>query len=100
MLTIALTLAIAGHVLIALLEYLGRHPTANAAAAAAMVLRGRYARTFWFGGVGVAVLGLALAVLGWAGVPVVALAAAVLVQPALLAYESVFIRAAQDVPLS
>jgi Fe-S-cluster-containing dehydrogenase component/Ni/Fe-hydrogenase subunit HybB-like protein len=100
MLAIALTLAVTAHVLMVLLEYLGRHPTANAAAAAAMAVRGRYARTFWFGGVGIALLGLVLAALGWAGVPVVAVAGGVLVQPALLAYESVFVRAAQDVPLS
>ncbi|HVV21750.1 MAG TPA: 4Fe-4S dicluster domain-containing protein [Pseudonocardiaceae bacterium] len=100
LLAAAVTLAAAGHVLMVLLEYLGRHTTANAAAAAAMAVRGRYARTFWAGGIGVAVLAFTFAVLGWAGVPVVAVAAGVLVQPALLAYESVFVRAAQDVPLS
>jgi hypothetical protein len=46
------------------------------------------------------VLAVALAVLGWAGPLAAAAAAGLLVQLALLAYESVFIRAGQDVPLS
>lgn len=48
----ALVLGTAGHVLMLLLEYLGRHPTSNAAAAAHLATHGRYARTFWLGGVG------------------------------------------------
>jgi len=83
-----------------LAEYLGRHPTANAAAAARMVTRGRYARMFWGGGIGLAFLGVVLAAIGWAGPLAVGLAGGVVVQVALAAYESVFIRAGQDVPLS
>jgi Fe-S-cluster-containing dehydrogenase component/formate-dependent nitrite reductase membrane component NrfD len=101
----ALTAATAVHIGIVLVEYLGphatgRHATANAAAAARMAVRGRYARTFWGGGIGLATLGLVLAGFGWAGLPAAAASAGVVVQAALLAYESVFVRAAQDVPLS
>jgi formate-dependent nitrite reductase membrane component NrfD len=96
----ALTLGTGVHVVMLLLEYLGRHSTSNAAAAAHMVTHGRYARTFWVGGIGLAVLAAALAVGGWLGPLACAVAGGVLVQAALAAYESVFIRAGQDVPLS
>ncbi len=96
----ALTLATAVHVVMVLFDYLGRHPSANAAAAAHLALYGRYATTFWGGGIAAAVLAVALAALGWAGPPAAAVAGGVLVQAALLAYESVFVRAAQDIPLS
>jgi hypothetical protein len=95
-----LALATVLHVVMLLLEYLGPHPTANAAAAARMVTRGRYARTFWLGGIGLAVLAAGLAIGGWAGPLGLAVGAALLVQVALLVYESVFVRAGQDVPLS
>jgi Fe-S-cluster-containing dehydrogenase component/formate-dependent nitrite reductase membrane component NrfD len=82
-------------------EYGGRHPTKNAAAAAHMVTHGRYARLFRYGAVGLGVLGAAVAApaLGgrrkrWAA------AGGLIAQAGLLAYESVFVRAAQDVPLS
>jgi Fe-S-cluster-containing dehydrogenase component/formate-dependent nitrite reductase membrane component NrfD len=100
LLVAALTLATAVHVVVVLFEYLGRHSSANAAAAARLAVRGRYAPTFWGGGIGLAILGGALAAIGWAGPLAIAAAGAVLVQVALLAYESVFIRAGQDVPLS
>lgn len=49
----------------------------------------------------VALVGGGLALAGWGGGALVAVAAAgLLVQVALLGYESVFVRAAQDVPLS
>lgn len=96
-----LVLAAVAHVLMLGLEYTGRHPTRHAAAAAHMVTHGRYARTFWLAGVGLAALSAAVAVLAWNGA---LLAAGVLsglaVQIALVAYESVFVRAGQDVPLS
>lgn len=100
LLAAALTVATAVHVAMLLAEYLGRHATAQAAAAAHMVVRGRYAALFWGGGVAAAVLAGALAAAGWAGLLVAALAGGVIVQAALLAYESVFVRAGQDVPLS
>jgi Fe-S-cluster-containing dehydrogenase component/formate-dependent nitrite reductase membrane component NrfD len=96
----ALTVATAVHVVMLLAAYLGKHPTRQAAAAAHMVVRGRYARLFWIGGVGLALLGAALAGIGWSGPLVAAAAGGVVVQAALLAYESVFVRAGQDVPLS
>ncbi len=66
-----------------------------------MVTRGRYSRMFWVGGVTAAVIAGVLASFGLTGgaVLVVALGGLV-VQGALLAYESVFVRAGQDVPLS
>ncbi|HEX5349658.1 MAG TPA: 4Fe-4S dicluster domain-containing protein [Pseudonocardiaceae bacterium] len=96
----ALTLATGVHIMMVLFEYLGRHPTANAAAAAHLALYGHYAATFWGGGIAVAVLAVVLAAIGWAGPLAVTVAGAVLVQAAMLAYESVFVRAGQDVPLS
>jgi Fe-S-cluster-containing dehydrogenase component/formate-dependent nitrite reductase membrane component NrfD len=82
-------------------EYGGRHPTKNAAAAAHIVTHGRYARLFRYGAVGLSVLGAGLAApaLGgrrrrWAA------AGGLIAQAGLLAYESVFVRAGQDVPLS
>jgi hypothetical protein len=47
------------------------------------------------------VLGAALCATAWAGAPLLlAAAGGLVVQAALLAYESVFVRAGQDVPLS
>jgi Fe-S-cluster-containing dehydrogenase component/formate-dependent nitrite reductase membrane component NrfD len=96
-----LTLATAVHVLMLLLEYGGRHATRQATVAAHMVTSGRYARQFWLGSVGLAAVAGALAGIGWALVALVPVAVAgLLVQPALLVYESVFVRAGQDPPLS
>ncbi|NKQ52369.1 polysulfide reductase NrfD [Amycolatopsis sp. K13G38] len=100
LLVAAFTVAGAVHVGMTLLEYLGRHPTTNAAAAAEMAVRGRYARTFWGGGIALALVGVVLAGIGWAGPLLVAAVGGLVAQAALLAYESVFVRAAQDVPLS
>jgi hypothetical protein len=84
-----------------LFEYGGRHATASAAAAAHMVTHGRYAQSFWGGAVSLACAAAVLAAVGWAGAIVVAAAlAGIAVQVALLVYESVFVRAGQDVPLS
>ncbi|MGE3284474.1 MAG: 4Fe-4S dicluster domain-containing protein [Pseudonocardia sp.] len=89
------------HVLMLLLEYLGRHPSRSAAAAAHMVTHGRYARLFWTAGVALAVVAAAAGVPGWdGGAPLLLAAAGLAVQATLLAYESVFVRAGQDVPLS
>jgi Ni/Fe-hydrogenase subunit HybB-like protein len=83
------------------LELGGGHQTKQAAIAARMITRGRYRRLFWAGAVGVGGLaaGLALpAVKGrrWRR----AALGGLLGQVAVLAYESVFVRAGQDVPLS
>ncbi|MGD9531574.1 4Fe-4S dicluster domain-containing protein [Pseudonocardia sp.] len=99
--TRALVVATALHVLMLLLEYGGRHASRHAAAAAHMVTHGRYARTFWLGAVLLAGLAAVLAAPGWdGGAPVLTVVGGLAVQVALLAYESVFVRAGQDVPLS
>ncbi|HJT04394.1 MAG TPA: 4Fe-4S dicluster domain-containing protein [Pseudonocardiaceae bacterium] len=96
-----LVFATAIHVLMVLLEFGGRHTTAQANAAAHLVTHGPYARLFWSAGVGLAVVAAAVAAVGWSGVALAAVVAAgVAVQVALLCYESVFVRAGQDVPLS
>ncbi|MDN5861529.1 MAG: polysulfide reductase NrfD, partial [Pseudonocardia sp.] len=89
------------HVLMLLIEYGGKHSGRGAAIGAHMITRGRYARLFWLGGVALAVVAAALTVPAWGGgAAVPAAVAGVAVQAALLAYESVFVRAGQDVPLS
>jgi len=81
-------------------EYTGKHASRAAAVATHVAARGRYASTFW-ASVGLAVLAVAAGIIGWSGQPYHALLlTGLLVQPALLAYESVFVRAGQDVPLS
>ncbi len=70
-------------------------------AASRMVTRGRYARLFGWGAVGLAALGAAVALPGLGGGRRWWPAAGGLIgQLGLLAYESVFVRAGQDVPLS
>ncbi|MCD2191087.1 4Fe-4S dicluster domain-containing protein [Actinomycetospora soli] len=96
----ALTLGIAVHVVMLVFEYLGQHETRQASTAAHLVTHGRYATTFWFGGIGLAVVAAVLGAIGWAGVLVVGAIGGLLAQAALLFYESVFVRAGQDVPLS
>ena len=82
-------------------EYGGSHETAQAAAAARMVTRGRHRRLFWGGAVGLCAAGAALAAPAVRGRKLRGAAlGGLLGQAALLAYESVFVRAAQDVPLS
>jgi Fe-S-cluster-containing dehydrogenase component/formate-dependent nitrite reductase membrane component NrfD len=96
-----LVLAAAAHVVMLALEYRGGHATRHAAAAAHMVTSGRYARTFWLGAVALTAVAAVVAAVSWGGdAPVAALLAGLLVQVSLVAYESVFVRAGQDVPLS
>jgi len=96
-----LTIATVLHLMMLLGEYGGRHATAGAAAAAHMITHGRYATAFWAGAVGLAAGSAVLSGFGWVNATVLLLALAGLaVQPALLTYESVFVRAGQDVPLS
>lgn len=96
-----LFIAAALHLLMLLVEYGGRHPSRNAAEAAHMMVRGRYARLFWLAAAfaGLAVFAAAFA---WQGdhFGAAATPAAVLIAAALLVYESCFVRAGQDVPLS
>ncbi|MGH3432173.1 MAG: NrfD/PsrC family molybdoenzyme membrane anchor subunit, partial [Thermocrispum sp.] len=96
-----LVLGAVAHLVLAAADLLGAHPTANAAVAASTVVRGRYARLFWGGAVAPVVLGALLAGLSWSGGAVWAVVVAgVVVQPGLLVYETVYVRAAQEVPLS
>jgi Fe-S-cluster-containing dehydrogenase component/formate-dependent nitrite reductase membrane component NrfD len=96
-----LALATAAHVVVLAAEYGGRHATRHAAAAAHMVTHGRYARLFWSVAVGLGVLAAGAAFLSWdGGLLAAAAVAGVAVQVVLIAYESVFVRAGQDVPLS
>jgi Fe-S-cluster-containing dehydrogenase component/formate-dependent nitrite reductase membrane component NrfD len=98
---VALTVATVVHLLMLLGEYGGKHASAGASAAAHMITHGRYAPMFWGGAVALAAAAAVVAGFGWAGTLVAVLAAAGLaVQIALLCYESVFVRAGQDVPLS
>ncbi len=83
------------------LEYGGGHETKQAATAAHMVTRGRYRKLFWAGAVGAGGLAASLAVPGIKGRKLRRAAlGGLLGQVSLLAYESVFVRAGQDVPLS
>ncbi|NMH97596.1 4Fe-4S dicluster domain-containing protein [Pseudonocardia acidicola] len=96
-----LVVATTVHVLMLLLEFGGRHTSAHATAAAHLATHGPYARLFWSAGVGLAVVAAAVAAVSWSGAhPAAAVAAGLAVQIALLCYESVFVRAGQDVPLS
>jgi formate-dependent nitrite reductase membrane component NrfD len=95
-----LVLATVVHLLMLLLEYGGRHPTRHAAAAAHLVTHGRYARLFWIGAVGLSVVAAGLSAVNWNGGLLAAALAGLLLQAALLIYESVFVRAGQDIPLS
>ena len=90
-----------GHLVISLVDLLGHHPTRNASVAAHIMVKGRYARLFWLGSIALSLVALLIALPSWnGGLPVLAIIAGLLVQPALLIHESVYLRAAQDVPLS
>ena len=98
---VTFTVATAAHLLMLLVEFGGKHSTRNAEVAAHIIVRGRYAKTFWYGCVLLSLVVLAgglavsLGASAWLGVLV-----GIVVQVPLLAYESVFVKAAQDVPLS
>ncbi len=100
---IARTLVVAAvlHLTVTAVDLFGTHHSANAAVAARTIVRGRYARLFWLGAVAPVVVAVVLAALSWDGGTIVAVVVAgLVVQAALLAYETVYVRAAQDVPLS
>jgi Fe-S-cluster-containing dehydrogenase component/formate-dependent nitrite reductase membrane component NrfD len=97
----ALIAGVVAHLLITAVEFGGHHPTRNAEMAAKLILHGTYARTFWSGSVGLNIVAALIAiplVLGgsiWFGV-----LAGIIVQVGLLAHEMVYVKAAQDPPLS
>jgi Ni/Fe-hydrogenase subunit HybB-like protein len=99
--TVAFVVSTVTHLLMLGLEYGGRHASRQATVAAHIVTSGRYSRLFWLGAVAPAVAAAVLGALTWGGLPVGLLAlAGFVVQPALVAYESVLVRAGQDPPLS
>jgi formate-dependent nitrite reductase membrane component NrfD len=83
------------------MEVGGGHDTKQAATAARMISRGRYRKLFWGGAVGLGALAATLAGPAVNGRKLRRAAlGGLLGQLSLLAYESVFVRAGQDVPLS
>jgi len=101
MLARTLVVAVLLHLAITGLDLGGGHDSRGAAVAARVIVRGRYARLFWFGSVTPTAVALVLAAVAWNGAVAWAVGlAGLVVQPALLAYETVFVRAGQDVPLS
>lgn len=70
--------------------------------AAHIITHGRYARLFWLGAITPAMLAAALAAPAWngSGSSVLLVLAGLLAQVALLDYETAFVRAGQDPPLS
>jgi len=97
----ALAIATIANLLILAVEYGGRHSTRNAAVAAHMITHGRYKKSFWGGAIGLSIIALALALTGALGGPIlVAVLGGIVAQVSLIIYESVFVKAGQDVPLS
>jgi len=101
----AFVIATVAHLAILWVEYAGKHASRQATAAAHVITSGRYSRLFWLGSVLPTVVAAVAGGIAWAlgadttSVVLVAVAG-LLVQPALLAYESAFVRAGQDMPLS
>ena len=97
----ALVAGAAAHIVIAIAEVAGHHSTQNAELGARAMMRGRYARTFWFGSIGLAVLAAAAAIAtaNGAGIATAAVAG-ILAQVALLLHEQIYVKAGQDAPLS
>lgn len=97
----ALVVGVVAHLLITAVEFGGKHPTRNAQIAAHAITHGRYARTFWLGSVLLSLIGGALAMAtALGGVGLLAVLGGLIVQPALILHEKVFVTAAQDPPLS
>jgi Ni/Fe-hydrogenase subunit HybB-like protein len=83
------------------LEYGPSRRTKQARAAVGLVTRGRYARQFWAGAVSLPAVAALLAAGSRRGQRArLGVVAGILAQVGLCIYESVFIRAGQDVPLS
>ena len=97
----ALFIGVIAHLLISAAEFGGKHSTRNAQIAAHTITHGRYAREFWLNSVLVCVLAGALALTAaLAGSLVAGAIGGLLVQFGLLVHEKVYVKAAQDVPLS
>jgi Fe-S-cluster-containing dehydrogenase component/Ni/Fe-hydrogenase subunit HybB-like protein len=89
------------HLAITAVDLFGKHESRNAAVAARTITRGRYAPLFWGAAVTPVALAALVALASWNGGAVAAVAlGGLLSQAALLVYETVYVRAGQDVPLS
>jgi Fe-S-cluster-containing dehydrogenase component len=100
---LARTLAVGAvlHLTVTAVDLLGSHDSRNAEVAAHTIVRGRYARLFWLGAVAPVVVAVLLAAMSWnGGLAALAVLAGLVVQVALLVYETVYVRAGQDPPLS
>jgi Fe-S-cluster-containing dehydrogenase component len=96
----ALVVATVLHIAFALVEFYGAHDSKQAAAGARLATAGPYAPLFR-GSLTLALVAAGLAAFSWDGEHLgLAVAAGIVVQVALLGYETVFVRAGQDVPLS
>ncbi|MEK9809181.1 MAG: hypothetical protein VW362_01960, partial [Candidatus Nanopelagicales bacterium] len=97
----ALAISTIANLLILAVEYGGKHSTRNAAVSAHMLTHGRYKGSFWGGALGLSVVVAALALASALGAPILlAVLGGLVAQVSLLIYESVFVKAGQDVPLS
>ncbi|MFM9050509.1 MAG: 4Fe-4S dicluster domain-containing protein [Actinomycetota bacterium] len=98
----ALFIGTVANLLILAVEYRSQHATRNAAVAAHMITSGRYKGAFWGGAIGLSVITAALALAGALNerLGLLAVLAGVIAQASLLIYESVYVKAGQDVPLS
>jgi Fe-S-cluster-containing dehydrogenase component/formate-dependent nitrite reductase membrane component NrfD len=95
-----LVLATVLHIAFAIVEFYGPHDSKQAAAGAHLVTHGPYTLLFR-GALAAALVAAGLAAFSWNGEHLrLAVAAGIIVQVALLCYETVFVRAGQDVPLS
>ncbi|MFC6285467.1 4Fe-4S dicluster domain-containing protein [Nocardioides sp. GCM10027113] len=103
LLAAATAVGLVWHLAITLLEHgwAGNdHGTANARAARTLMTRGRHAATYHASLVAGLVALACVALFLLTGADALAVLGALLVQPSLVAYEHVFVRAAQEVPLS
>ena len=98
----ALFISTVANLLILAVEYGGKHSTRNAAVAAHMLTHGPYKRSFWGGAIGLSIVTAALALAGALDerLGLLAVLAGVIAQASLLIYESAYVKAGQDVPLS
>lgn len=97
----AVVVGVVAHLLITAVEFGGKHSTRNAQVAAHAITHGRYRQQFWWGSIVLSLIGGGIALSVALGAPIaLAIVAGLLVQPALIAHERVFVMAAQDPPLS
>jgi Fe-S-cluster-containing dehydrogenase component/formate-dependent nitrite reductase membrane component NrfD len=97
----ALIAGVVAHLLITAVEFGGNHSTRNAQIAAHSITHGRYRLQFWGGSIFLTVIGALIALpTALGGEIILAALAGLIVQPALVLHERVFVMAAQDPPLS